>query len=108
MQHLKCCPITTLKIDQSFVAGLADDARDQTIVHAVIQLAHGLGMDVVVEGVETPASLAKLRQADCDAVQGFLFAKPMPAAAFAGFVVQWRSTTVKGRTQNSGKIVRKA
>ncbi|SPW86973.1 putative signal transduction protein [Escherichia coli] len=41
LQHLKCCPITTLKIDQSFVARLPDDARDQTIVRAVIQLAHG-------------------------------------------------------------------
>lgn len=47
LQHLKCCPISTLKIDQSFVAGLANDRRDQTIVHTVIQLAHGLGMDVV-------------------------------------------------------------
>jgi EAL domain-containing protein (putative c-di-GMP-specific phosphodiesterase class I) len=49
LQHLKCCPISTLKIDQSFVAGLADDHRDRTIVHTVIQLAHGLGMDVVAE-----------------------------------------------------------
>ncbi len=54
LRHLKCCPITTLKIDQSFVAGLADDTRDRTIVGSVIQLAHGLGMDVVAEGVETP------------------------------------------------------
>lgn len=63
LQHLKCCPISTLKIDQSFVAGLANDRRDQTIVHTVIQLAHGLGMDVVAEGVETSASLDLLRQA---------------------------------------------
>jgi EAL domain-containing protein (putative c-di-GMP-specific phosphodiesterase class I) len=49
LQHLKCCPITTLKIDQSFVAGIVDDTRDQTIVRAVIQLAHGLGMEVVAE-----------------------------------------------------------
>ena len=47
LQHLKCCPITTLKIDQSFVPRLPDDARDQTMVRAVIQLAHGLGMDVI-------------------------------------------------------------
>jgi EAL domain-containing protein (putative c-di-GMP-specific phosphodiesterase class I) len=70
LQHLKCCPISTLKIDQSFVAGLANDHRDQTIVHTVIQLAHGLGMDVVAEGVETSASLDLLRQADCDTGQG--------------------------------------
>ena len=79
LRHLKCCPITTLKIDQSFVAGLADDTRDRTIVGSVIQLAHGLGMDVVAEGVETPASLVQLRKLGCDAVQGFLFARPMPA-----------------------------
>lgn len=90
LRHLKCCPITTLKIDQSFVAGLADDARDQTIVRAVIQLAHGLGMDIVAEGVETPAALAQLRQADCDEVQGFLFAKPMPVEAFTSFVNRGR------------------
>lgn len=65
LQHLKCCPITTLKIDQSFVARLPDDTRDQTIVQAVIQLAHGLDMTVVAEGVETPDSLAWLRQAGC-------------------------------------------
>lgn len=86
LQHLKCCPITTLKIDQSFVAGLADDARDRTIVRTVIQLAHGLGMDVVAEGVETPASLDLLRQAGCDAVQGFLFSAPLPADEFIRFV----------------------
>ncbi len=88
LRHLKCCPIATLKIDQSFVAGLANDTRDRTIIGSVIQLAHGLGMDVVAEGVETPASLAQLRDAGCDAGQGFLFAKPMPAAAFADFVTQ--------------------
>ncbi|MBI2311430.1 MAG: DUF3330 domain-containing protein [Betaproteobacteria bacterium] len=63
-------------------------------VRTVIQLAHGLGMDVVAEGVETPASLAQLRQLDCDAVQGFLFARPMPAEAFVGFVTRWRSDTM--------------
>ena len=94
LKHLKCCPITTLKIDQSFVAGLADDARDRTIVRTVIQLAHGLGMSVVAEGVETTASLTHLRQADCDAVQGYLFAKPMPAEAFARYVSRWRSATM--------------
>jgi EAL domain-containing protein (putative c-di-GMP-specific phosphodiesterase class I) len=93
LQHLKCCPISTLKIDQSFIAGLANDHRDQTIVHTVIQLAHGLAMEVVAEGVETSASLDLLRHSDCDAGQGFLFAKPMPAAAFAAFVSQWRAVT---------------
>ncbi len=99
LQHLKCCPIGTLKIDQSFVVGLAKDARDRTIVRTVIQLAHGLGMDVVAEGVETPESLAQLRDAGCDAVQGFLFAKPMPATAFAGFVTQWKGSAMNATDQ---------
>ena len=46
-QHLKCCPISTLKIDQSIVVGLANDHRDQIIVHTVVQLAHGQAMNVV-------------------------------------------------------------
>ncbi len=79
LQHLKCCPISTLKIDQSFVAGLANDHRDQTIVRTVIQLAHGLGMEVVAEGVETSASLDLLRQADCDTGQGLRQGHPAPA-----------------------------
>ncbi len=105
LQHLKCCPITTLKIDQSFVARLPDDARDQTIVRTVIQLAHGLGMEVVAEGVETPDCLAWLRQAGCDTVQGFLFARPMPAAAFVGFVNQWRNTTMNANEPSTSCCV---
>lgn len=101
LSYLKCCPITTLKIDQSFVAGLTDDPRDQTIVRAVIQLAHGLGMDVVAEGVETPASHAQLRQADCDMAQGFLFARPMLAGAFTDFVTNWRNTTMSTNDPNT-------
>ncbi len=105
LQHLKCCPISTLKVDQSFVAGLANDHRDRTIVHSVIQLAHGLVMDVVAEGVETSASLDLLRQADCDTGQGFLFAKPMPAAAFAAFVNQWKGTTMNANDQTTSCCV---
>lgn len=63
-------------------------------MRAVIQLAHGLGMEVVAEGVETPSSLALLRQAGCDAVQGYLFAKPMPAAEFVGLFNKWKDNTM--------------
>ncbi|MDE1892397.1 MAG: DUF3330 domain-containing protein [Betaproteobacteria bacterium] len=101
LQHLKCCPITTLKIDQSFVVGLADDARNRTIVRTVIQLAHGLGMEVVAEGVEKSVSLDLLRQAGCDAGQGFLFARPMPAAAFAGFVNHWKGIAMSNNEPTS-------
>ncbi len=74
---------------------LPDDARDRTIVHTVIELAHGLGMEEVAKGVETEASLELLRQAGYDAAQGFLFAKPMPAAECARFVNERRAVAMR-------------
>lgn len=62
-------------------------------------------MEVVAEGVETPDCLAWLRQAGCDTVQGFLFAGPMPAAAFVGFVNQWRNTTMNANEPSTSCCV---
>ena len=62
-------------------------------------------MEVVAEGVETPDCLAWLRQAGCDTVQGFLFARPMPAAAFVGFVNQWRNTTMNANEPSTSCCV---
>ena len=61
-------------------------------------------MEVVAEGVETPDCLAWL-QAGCDTVQGFLFARPMPAAAFVGFVNQWRNTTMNANEPSTSCCV---
>ena len=58
LSYLRRLPLDTIKIDRSFVAGLATDAADLPIVQAVISLAHGLGIDVVAEGIETAAQLA--------------------------------------------------
>lgn len=60
---------------------------------------------MVAEGVETPDCLAWLRQAGCDTVQGFLFARPMPAAAFVGFVNQWRNTTMNANEPSTSCCV---
>ncbi|MEX3261996.1 DUF3330 domain-containing protein [Escherichia coli] len=62
-------------------------------------------MEVVAEGVETPDCLAWLRQAGCGTVQGFLFARPMPAAAFVGFVNQWRNTTMNANEPSTSCCV---
>ncbi len=56
------------------------------IVASIVTLAHGLGMDVVAEGVETPAQLRSLLALDCDRAQGFMFARPMPAEALRPFI----------------------
>ena len=78
LAYLKQLPISRLKIDQSFVRDVPGDANDVAIVRAIISMAHGLGIQVVAEGVETSAQLEFLRAADCDTVQGYYFARPVP------------------------------
>jgi EAL domain-containing protein (putative c-di-GMP-specific phosphodiesterase class I) len=66
-----------LKIDKTFVTGMARDASDAVIVRSTIELAHNMGLRVVAEGVEDEATLDQLRVLGCDAVQGFFLARPM-------------------------------
>jgi predicted signal transduction protein with EAL and GGDEF domain len=79
--HLKRFPVDTLKIDRSFVADVVSGAFDGAVVRAVTTLARGLGVRTVAEGVETEEQFERLRALDCDVVQGFLFSRPLPAAA---------------------------
>jgi diguanylate cyclase (GGDEF)-like protein/PAS domain S-box-containing protein len=79
LSYLKRFKVGKLKIDRSFVASVTDSAADQAIVSAIIQLAKGLGMVTIAEGVETPAQLEALRQRGCDQVQGYWIARPFPA-----------------------------
>lgn len=84
LKHLRQLPIDTIKIDRSFVIDVLVDARDAAIVHAIIRLAHSLGMTVVAEGIETPAQLAWFEAHNCDRLQGFHFHEPLePDAALA-------------------------
>jgi diguanylate cyclase (GGDEF)-like protein len=73
-------PIDVLKIDRSFVGDLSGKRHAAAVVHAIIQLAHNLRMTVVAEGLENPEQVAFLQALDCDSGQGFLFARPLPAA----------------------------
>lgn len=86
LNYLKKFPIHTLKIDQSFVRDIGQDADDTALVAAIIAMAHSLHLTVVAEGVETQQQLDYLRRQGCDHCQGYLFAKPMPAAAFAAYL----------------------
>ncbi|WNF36004.1 EAL domain-containing protein [Bacillaceae bacterium IKA-2] len=79
LSYLKTFPITTLKIDQSFVYELPVNKGDRAIVSSIINLAHNLGLRVIAEGVETEAALAFLHQEKCDEIQGYFFSKPIPA-----------------------------
>jgi len=73
-------PIDTLKIDRTFIQGISDTGHDITLVSTIVSLAHALDMQAVAEGVETAQQLQALRQLGCDQGQGYLFARPMPAA----------------------------
>ena len=79
LAYLKHLPLDTIKVDRSFVAGLADDDANRSIVQAVIALAHGLGIEVTAEGIETVEQRDCLRQLGCDRGQGYWYAVPLPA-----------------------------
>jgi len=80
LYYLKRFPVDVVKIDRSFVDGLGTDADDDAIVTAVLSLGHALGLRVVAEGVETEAQRDRLIGLGCDAGQGFLMFRPVPAA----------------------------
>ena len=79
LNYLKHFPIQRLKIDQSFVAGMAQDQKDKAIVATIIAIAGNLGLDVTAEGVETEEQAALLLGMGCADVQGFLFGRPVSA-----------------------------
>lgn len=80
LSYLKRFPIDALKIDRAFLLDLPDGFEDAAIVKSVIQLAQGLNLRVVAEGVETAEQLAFLRAQGCHEVQGFYFSEPVPVA----------------------------
>lgn len=86
LSYLKQFPIDCLKIDQSFVRDLKTDADDEAIVLSIINLAHNMRMKVVAEGVEHSDQHKYLTNNGCDVLQGYLFGKPMSAAAFIALI----------------------
>ncbi|WP_191964824.1 EAL domain-containing protein [Synechococcus sp. RSCCF101] len=81
LAYLKRLPVSKLKIDQSFIAHLPDDPNDSAVTEAVIALAHALKLELVAEGVEREDQAAFLDAHGCHIAQGYLYSKPVPAAA---------------------------
>ena len=86
LSYLMQCRVDTVKVDQTIIAKLADNSTNRAIVTAIIQLAHGLGMTVVSEGVETLGQQRELAELGSDACQGFYFAHPMGAASLNALI----------------------
>jgi diguanylate cyclase (GGDEF)-like protein len=86
LSYLQSFPLDRIKIDRTFVASLGRTERSLAIVRAVIGLAHGLGLPVLAEGVETNEQLAALVREGCDEMQGYLLGRPRPIAVYADLV----------------------
>jgi len=85
--HLKQLPISQIKIDRSFIMELNHDVNNVSIVNTLVELAHLLGLKVVAEGAEDMETVEILRRLNCDTVQGFYIAKPMPATEIERYLV---------------------
>jgi len=86
LSALKSFPISTLKIDKSFVRDLGRSSGDEAIASSIIDLAHRLKLRVIAEGVETEQQRSFLRQNGCDEIQGYLFSRPLPPAQLAALL----------------------
>ncbi len=86
LSHLARMPVHEMKIDRSFVQGLESDPEIAPVVRSAIDMGHGLGLQVVAEGIETESAAARLRDFGCDVAQGYLYAKPMALAAFETWI----------------------
>ena len=82
LAYLRRLPVDEVKIDKSFVFGLASDLSDLAVVRAIVELGHSLGLIVVAEGVEQDATRHQLTEMGCDVAQGFLFSRPLAADRF--------------------------
>jgi EAL domain-containing protein (putative c-di-GMP-specific phosphodiesterase class I) len=86
LTYVKQFPVDRLKIDQCFIRNLVTDPNDAVIIRAIVSLGHSLELDVVAEGVESREQMQLLRFEGCHEMQGYYFAKPMPANEFVAFV----------------------
>jgi len=100
LAYLKRLPVDELKIDRTFVMGMADDRDDRMIVRSTIELAHSLGLNVVAEGVETEACLDELRALGCDLAQGYLISGPLRRSKLEAWLREspWATASAEAAT----------
>lgn len=94
MSYLKRFPIDALKIDRSFVCEIHSSEDSHSICKAIVALGHGLGMKIIAEGVENHEQLQLLHMMGCDQIQGYFFARPMPAGDVGKFITERKQSRV--------------
>jgi diguanylate cyclase (GGDEF)-like protein len=93
LAHLQRFPVDALKIDRSFITGLAHNQEGETLIHSLVQLGKALCIETLAEGIEQPQELTLLRAEQCDSGQGFLFARPLDVPGSEEFLRNWREST---------------
>ena len=86
LAYLSRFPVDALKIDRSFISGIASSAASAALIHTLVQLGKTLDIETLAEGIEEPGQLVALQRENCDHGQGFLFARPLPADAIEEFL----------------------
>jgi diguanylate cyclase (GGDEF)-like protein len=89
LAHLQRFQVDALKIDRSFITGLADNAEGETLIRTLVQLGKALSIETFAEGIEQQHELSLLKSEDCDSGQGFLFARPLDVAGTEAFLRNW-------------------
>jgi diguanylate cyclase (GGDEF)-like protein len=97
LDRLKSLPVSTIKIDKSFVMGMEDDPDDAAIVKSTVALGRNLGLQVVAEGVETPTAYAQLREMGADYAQGYYLSKALPNTEFLRWLKAYRDMFAEPR-----------
>ncbi|MDS4069487.1 MAG: EAL domain-containing protein, partial [Candidatus Competibacter sp.] len=103
LSYLQRFPVDVLKIDRSFVIELPASPSSAAIVDAIVTLAHGLGLAVVAEGVETSEQMAFLQAHDCDEGQGYFFGHPLPLVEFRNLLERDPARAVEAAAPSSGR-----
>jgi diguanylate cyclase (GGDEF)-like protein len=96
LQHLRRLPLAEVKVDRSFVLGMASDPDDAAVVTSIIDLARALGLRVVAEGVEDDQTRRMLLASGCEVAQGWFYARPMPADDLVGWLARYRPSPIIG------------
>ncbi|MDL0431897.1 EAL domain-containing protein [Marinobacter sp. TBZ242] len=105
LTYLRTLPVDLIKIDQSFVRNMLNDANDRAIVESVIFLAQRFSYPVLAEGVETMEQARNLRHMGCNYAQGYGFARPMPAREVLEWLSHWKSSTGAGSRADLAKLI---